>query len=73
MICVHDYELMSEAFFFLIFFYSISLFSCLRRHVDVLYRGYTTNVVTSLRLRSRADKVNKKYAKTKIKANPNSI
>jgi hypothetical protein len=47
------------------FFVFNSLFSCLRRHADALYRGYTTNVVTSLRLRSRTEQVIK--IQTKIK------
>jgi hypothetical protein len=64
-----DADVETGLFFFFFFLGSISLFSCLRRHIDVLYRVYTTNVATSLRLRSRADKVNKIYIKIKIKAN----
>jgi hypothetical protein len=46
--------------FFFFFFCSISLFSCLRRHADVLSKVTLTKVVTSLRLRSRTDKANKR-------------
>jgi hypothetical protein len=46
--------------FFFFFLCSISLFSCLRRHADVLSKVTLTKVVTSLRLRSRTDKANKR-------------
>jgi hypothetical protein len=62
-------EQIKKKFKYAFFLGSISLFSCLRRHIDVLYRVYTINVATSLRLRSRANKVNKIYIKIKIKVN----
>jgi hypothetical protein len=43
----------------------ISLFSCLRRHADALYRIKATNVVTSLRLRSSADIVKRSKNQSK--------
>jgi hypothetical protein len=59
-------------FFFFFFLGFISLFSCLRRHADVLYRIKATNVVTSLRLRSSADTVGGKMQQ-QVRSHRNSL
>jgi hypothetical protein len=41
------------------FFFVPLVFSCLRRYADALYRIRATNVITRLRLRSRADRIHK--------------